>query len=204
MTPKADAPPVTSLRDRILAAADDLFRKQGIRGIGVEAIAEAAGTNKMTLYRYFASKDELIAQWVAAIIAQKDAEWDEMSRLHADDPQAHLQDWSRRIAAKLAAMEGRGSILHNAIAELPEADHPARKLIQEYKKREHKRIRRLCEAAEFQNPELAANLFYMMLEGATNCVQCVGTKQIGEHLTQLVDLMIENNRTQGRRRSRLI
>ena len=204
MTPKADTQPVASLRDRILAAADDLFRKQGIRGIGVEAIAEAAGTNKMTLYRYFASKDELIAQWVAAIIAQKDAEWDEMSRLHEDDPQAHLQDWSRRIATKLAAMEERGSILHNAIAELPEADHPARKLIQEYKKREHKRIRRLCEAAEFQNPELAANLFYMMLEGATNCVQCVGTKQIGEHLTQLVDLMIENNRTQGRRRPRLI
>jgi AcrR family transcriptional regulator len=204
MTPKAETQPVASLRDRILAAADDLFRKQGIRGIGVEAIAEAAGTNKMTLYRYFASKDELIAQWVAAIIAQKDAEWDEMSRLHEDDPQAHLQDWSRRIAAKLAAMEGRGSILHNAIAELPEADHPARRLIQEYKKREHKRIRRLCEAAEFQNPELAANLFYMMLEGATNCVQCVGTKQIGEHLTQLVDLMIENNRTQGRRRQRLI
>src|SRR5215467_14424683 len=82
------------------------------------------------------------------------------------------------------------SILHNAMAELPEADHPARKLIQEYKKREHKRIRCLCEAAEFQNPELAANLFYMMLEGATNCVQCVGTKQIAEHLIQLVDLMI--------------
>jgi AcrR family transcriptional regulator len=203
MTPKAETQPVVSLRDRILAAADDLFRKQGIRGIGVEAIADAAGTNKMTLYRYFASKDELIAQWVAAIIAQKDAEWDEMSRLHEGDPQGHLQDWSRRLAAKLAAMEGRGSILHNAIAELPEADHPARKLIQEYKKREHKRVRRLCEAADFQNPELAANMFYLMLEGATNCVQCVGTKQIGEHLIQLVDLMIENNRTQGRRRQRL-
>jgi AcrR family transcriptional regulator len=203
MTPKADTQPVVSLRDRILAAADDLFRKQGIRGIGVEAIADAAGTNKMTLYRYFASKDELIAQWVAAIIAQKDAEWDEMSDLHKDDPEAHLQDWSRRLAAKLAAMERRGSILHNAIAELPETDHPARRLIQDYKKREHKRIRRLCEAAEFQNPELTANLFFMMLEGATNCVQCVGTKQIGEHLIQLVDLMVENNRTQGRRRQRL-
>ena len=34
-------------------AAGDLFHKQGIRGVGVEAIAEAAQTNKMTLYRYF-------------------------------------------------------------------------------------------------------------------------------------------------------
>ena len=38
-------------RDRILAVAADLFYRHGIRAVGVEAIAEAAGTNKMTLYR---------------------------------------------------------------------------------------------------------------------------------------------------------
>lgn len=203
MTPRTDPQPVATLRDRILAAADDLFRKQGIRGVGVEAIAEAAGTNKMTLYRYFQSKDELIAAWLGGIIAQKEAEWDELSTTHKDDPTGLLQAWSKRVAEKLAAMEGRGSILHAAIAELPERDHPARRVIQGYKQREHKRVRRLCEDAGFQNPDLAANLFYMMLEGATNCVSCVGTKQIGEHLVQLVDLMVENSRTQGRRRQRL-
>src|SRR5262245_24297697 len=203
MTPKSETQPATSMRDRILAAADDLFHKQGIRGVGVEAIADAAGTNKMTLYRYFESKDELIAEWVRGILAQKDAEWNEMRAAHKGDPQAHLQEWSRRLAAKLASMEKRGSILHNAIAELPEQEHPARRIIQEYKRREHKRVRRLCEDAGFQNPDLAANLFYLMLEGATNCVSCVGTKQIGEHLVQLVDLMIENNRSEGLTRTRL-
>src|SRR2546425_10585722 len=102
MTPKAEPQPVASLRERILAAADDLFHQQGIRGVGVEAIAEAAGTNKMTLYRYFASKEELIAEWVGGIIARKDAEWNEMSAAHKDDPQGHLQAWSRRLAEKLA------------------------------------------------------------------------------------------------------
>jgi AcrR family transcriptional regulator len=203
MTPKTETHPAASLRERILAAADDLFRRQGIRGVGVEAIAEAAGTNKMTLYRYFESKDELIAEWVGGIIAKKDAEWDELSAAHKDDPTGHLQAWSRRLAKKLADMEARGSILHSAIAELPEQDHPARRIIQGYKQREHKRVRRLCEEAGFQNPSLAANLFYMMLEGASNCVSCVGTKQIGEHLVQLVDLMVENSRTQGRNRQRL-
>ena len=43
------------VRQRILIAAGDLFHKQGIRGVGVEAIAEAAQTNQMTLYRYFES-----------------------------------------------------------------------------------------------------------------------------------------------------
>jgi AcrR family transcriptional regulator len=203
MTPKTETQPVASLRDRIIAAADDLFRKQGIRGVGVEAIAEAAGTNKMTLYRYFDSKDELVAAWVERLIAPKDAEWEELSEKFKGDPTGHLQEWSKRVAAKLAAIEGRGSPIHNAIAELPEHDHPARRVLQSYKQREYKRVRRLCDEAGFQNPDLAANLFYLMLEGANNCVSCVGTKQIGEHLVQLVDLMIVNNRTQGKKRQRL-
>ena len=49
-------------RDSIAGAARDLFHSHGIRGIGVDAIAEAAGTNKMTLYRHFGSKDDLIIQ----------------------------------------------------------------------------------------------------------------------------------------------
>jgi AcrR family transcriptional regulator len=45
-----------------VAVAAELFYRHGIRAIGVDAIAEAAGTNKMTLYRHFASKDELVAE----------------------------------------------------------------------------------------------------------------------------------------------
>src|SRR3954471_13445275 len=109
MIANTETQPTSSLRERILAAADDLFRKQGIRGVGVEALAEAAGTNKMTLYRYFESKDALVAAWVGEIIARKDEEWKEMSVCCAGDPQGQLQEWSRRLAAKLAAMEERGS-----------------------------------------------------------------------------------------------
>jgi len=89
-------------RQRILAAADDLFRRQGIRGVGVEAIAEAAGTNKMTLYRHFDSKDELVAEWLRGIIAEKDKAWDEIIAEHPDDPVGQLVDWSRRVAENFA------------------------------------------------------------------------------------------------------
>src|SRR5947209_18712988 len=88
------------VRERILVAAGDLFLKQGIRGVGVEAIAEAAKTNKMTLYRYFDSKDELIAEWVRGMISHKEAEWKDLNAKHAGDPQGLLQDWTRRTAAK--------------------------------------------------------------------------------------------------------
>ena len=184
------------LRERILVAAGDLFHKQGIRGVGVEAIAEAAQTNKMTLYRYFASKDELITEWVRGIIAHKEEDWKDLSARYRGDPEGQLQEWSRRIAAKLRAMEERGSALGNAFAELPDPNHPARRVMQEHKLREHKRVVRLCKAAGFPDPAFSANLFTMMLEGAHSCGTCVGMRQIGEHLVQVVDLMVENNRRQ--------
>jgi AcrR family transcriptional regulator len=182
------------LRERILVAAGDLFHKHGIRGVGVEAIAESAQTNKMTLYRYFASKDELITEWVRGIVAHKEEDWKDLNARHRGDPEGQLQDWSRRTAAKLRAMEERGSALGNAFAELPDPNHPARRVMKEHKLREHKRVVRLCKAAGFPDPAFSANLFTMMLEGAHSCGTCVGMRQIGEHLVQVVDLMVENNR----------
>jgi AcrR family transcriptional regulator len=182
--------PRTPPRQRILEAADDLFRRVGIRGVGVEALAEAAGTNKMTLYRHFASKDELVAEWVRGIVEKKEAEWDVIAAEHPGDPQAQLVDWSRRVAKKFAEMEERGSTLGNALAELPEADHPARRVIDEHRVREHERVRAVCREAGFPEPELAADQFYMMIEGAKACVQCIGLKRVGEHLMRSVDALI--------------
>jgi AcrR family transcriptional regulator len=188
-----------SPRERILAAADDLFRRHGIRGVGVEAIAADAGTNKMTLYRHFASKDELITEWVRGLVAQKEAAWDVVVAKHPDDPGAQLVQWSRRNAKQLAQMEGRGSAIQNALAELPEMDHPARRLIDEHRRREHRRITELCRATGFPEPELAADEFYFLLEGAKNCAQCMGLRRIGEHLVRLVDSMVGSAGKRGTR-----
>ena len=184
------------VRSRILVAAGDLFHKQGIRGVGVDAIAEAAQTNKMTLYRYFDSKDELITEWVRGIVAHKEEDWKDLNAKHRGDPEGQLQDWSRRTAAQLRAMEERGSALGNAFAELPDPNHPARRVMKEHKLRAHKRVVRLCKAAGFPDPAYSANLFTMMLEGAHSCGTCVGMRQIGEHLVQVVDRMVENGRRQ--------
>jgi AcrR family transcriptional regulator len=182
--------PTTPPRQRILAAAADLFRRQGIRCVGVDAIAQAADTNKMTLYRHFASKDELVAEWMRSVIAQKEAVWDEIVANHPNDPTAQLVEWSRRTAEALAQMEDRGSSILNALAELPEPDHPARRVIDEHRTREHKKILTLCRQAGFRDPELTADQFYFLLEGAKTCVQCVGLRRVGQHLMELVDSMV--------------
>src|SRR5579863_420307 len=52
------------VRDRIFETACDLFYRHGIRAVGVDAIACEAGTNKMSFYRSFASKDELVTEYL--------------------------------------------------------------------------------------------------------------------------------------------
>lgn len=188
-----------SPRERILTAADELFRRHGIRGVGVEAIAADAGTNKMTLYRHFSSKDDLVTEWVRGLIVEKEAAWDEIVAKHSDDPNAQLVHWSRRNAKALAQMEGRGSPLQNVLAELPEADHPARRVIDDHRRREHRRITELCRQAGFPEPELTADEFYFLIEGAKSCMQCMSLRRVGEHLVRLVDSMVA---THGRRASR--
>ena len=87
---EADTAPLPP-RERILKAADELFYRQGIRAVGVDAIAEAAGTNKMTLYRHFASKDELVAEYLRCLAEKANASWEKLAAQHPRDPRAQLR-----------------------------------------------------------------------------------------------------------------
>src|SRR5882724_8239221 len=58
-------------RERVLAAAYDLFSRQGTRNVGIDAIIERSGVAKMSLYRHFASKQDL----VAAFLERREALW---------------------------------------------------------------------------------------------------------------------------------
>lgn len=57
-------PPDHEAHERILAAAYELFRLEGTRAVGVDTVVERAGVSKMTLYRHFKSKDQLVAAFL--------------------------------------------------------------------------------------------------------------------------------------------
>src|SRR5204862_5995436 len=88
-------------RERILSASGDLFYRLGIRAVGVEAIADAAGTNKMTLYRHFSSKDELVAEYLRRLAAEAGKFWGNLAAAHPDDPRAQLRGWLQAMEAHL-------------------------------------------------------------------------------------------------------
>src|SRR5580704_5932951 len=111
--------PATRLppRERILSIAGDLFHARGVRAVGVEEIAEAAGTNKMTLYRHFSSKDELVAECLRQFAKQADAFWDGLAAAHPGNPRAELKAWLAAMTEHIVAPDDQGCALANAAVE---------------------------------------------------------------------------------------
>ncbi len=155
------APP----RERIIETARDLFHQHGIHTVGVETIAEGAGTNKMTLYRHFKSKDELIAECMRASWAEANEIWDDIAASHPGDALAQLEAWIAYVAEGIAE-DCRGCALSNAVVELTDADHPAVKVIEEFWADYRGHLARLCREAGFVEPDLLADTLYTLLEGA--------------------------------------
>src|SRR5256885_4240361 len=143
-------------RERIIAVAADLFYRHGIRAIGVEAIAEAAGTNKMTLYRHFTSKDELVAEYLRSLAAGAGLFWDELAAAHPGNPRAQLTGWLSAMEAHVVDTDQRGCALANAAIELPDKDHPARRGIEQFKTAQRDRLIALCGATGIAETGLLA------------------------------------------------
>jgi AcrR family transcriptional regulator len=185
-----DKDPRIPPRARLLAAAGDLFYRHGIRAVGVEAIAEAAGTNKMTLYRHFPSKDELVAEYLRQWASEADQCWADLERAHPGDALGLLRAWFAEMAECFADIDERGCALANAAVELPEKDHPARRVIEEYKTAMRRRLIRLCEEAGLTEPDLLADELHIMLEGARVTAQSVGAADLGPRLVRMGEAMI--------------
>ena len=181
-------------RARILAAAGELFYRHGIRAVGVDSIAEAAGTNKMTLYRHFDSKDALVAEYLRQEAGKADGWWAALAAKHPGDPLAQFRAWFASMAAHVADCNERGCALANAAVELPEKDHPARTVIEDFKRRQRDALVRLCADAGLTEPEMLADELHLLLEGARVTAQSMGADGLDARLTRMSEALIAAHR----------
>jgi AcrR family transcriptional regulator len=177
-------------RERILAAAAELFYRHGVRPVGVDAIAEAAGTNKMTLYRHFASKDELVAEYLRCSARTAEAYWEELARRHPGDGLAQLRAWLADMADHVENRAERGCPLANAAVELPEVDHPAREVIENCKIAQRQRLAALCAWAGLDDADMLADELQLLLEGARVMAQSVRRDGLGARLLRMGEALI--------------
>jgi AcrR family transcriptional regulator len=178
-------------RARILAAARDLFYRDGIRAVGVEVIAAEAGSNKMTLYRNFGSKEELIAEYLRGEVKAVETHWDALAARQAD-PKALILSWLKDTGALMTRPESRGCPMVNAAVELPDAAHPGRKVIEQHKSAMRDRLAAACRRAGLAHPELLADQIHMLVEGAGVCLQSVGPDGPSHRLVRIVEGLLES------------
>ena len=107
-----------SARDRILVTAHDLFYRDGIRATGVDRIIAQSGVAKLTFYRHFASKDDL----VRAFLDYRHERWmawfvDALGR-HGATPGGGLAPLAAAMAEWFADPAFRGCAFINAVTEM--------------------------------------------------------------------------------------
>lgn len=181
-------------RERILLAARTLFARHGVHGIGVEAIAEAAGTNKMTLYRHFESKDLLVAEYLRGLTVETSAIWCELETAHPDDPLAQIDAWLCRIAHHAEHGNESGCALASASMQITDPAHPGRKVIEAHTRQHRDNLIRLCRASGLAEPEQLADQLFLLVEGSRATWQAVGDDHPGTALATLAAGIIASHR----------
>ncbi|MEU5434405.1 helix-turn-helix domain-containing protein [Streptomyces sp. NPDC020719] len=180
-------------RERILDAAEELFSREGIKAVGVQAIASRAETTKMALYRHFATKDALVEEWLRIVAADYTAAFDQAEASHPDDPRAQILGIARFIADGLPEISHRGCPFINSIAELPDRTHPARKLIEAHKAGQVRRIADLCARAGLADPDEAATEITFALERAQVSAQNRSIEHGAEPLMRIVEAVLDRH-----------
>ena len=181
----------SSARDRVFRTASELFYRKGIRAVGVETIAAEANTTKMSLYRNFPSKDELVAEWLRDHDVKFWQRWDAMSRKNPDDPRTQLKAAFELLARHVADPKARGCPMANAAVEITERDHPARKVIETHKAKLRARLAELCARMETRDSGLLADQLFLLMEGAQVSSQIPGARVPASNVARASGALID-------------
>jgi AcrR family transcriptional regulator len=165
-TPRGTTETGVSARERILDAAYELFSRRGIRAVGVNEVIERAGVATATLYRHFASKDEL----VLAFLQLREQRWTKdfveagaISR--GSDPEKRLlaifdvfDEWFHRDDFEACSFI-------NVLLEMG-SHHPAGGASVEYLEHIRSIVRRLADEAGLRDSESFARSWHILMKGS--------------------------------------
>ena len=177
--------------ERIRKTAREMFYRDGIRAVGVDAIVNEAGVTKPSLYRSFSSKDELAAAYLRDYDAEFWARFDAACAAHPGDPRAQVLDYLSGLGARAVQNGYRGCGLTNAAVEYPEAGHPARAVAVEHKAELRRRLAAMAAEMGAADPEALGDGLLLLFEGAFVSSQLFGQGGPAGRVAQMADKLIQ-------------
>ncbi|WP_298280250.1 TetR/AcrR family transcriptional regulator [uncultured Bradyrhizobium sp.] len=151
--------------DRIRASASELFYREGIRAVGVDEVVERAGVTKPSLYRSFASKDDLAAAYMRDYDLDFWEKFENPGGKSYSDPREHVLAYIRVLSTRAVREGYRGCGLSNATIEYPARDNPARQVAEAHKKVFRRRLRELTAGMGARQPAVLGDALLLLIEG---------------------------------------
>jgi len=179
-------------KDILFQTAARLFYQHGYRAVGVDTIAAESGIGKMTLYRHYPSKDDLI---VAYIQDSNKVFWNNFEQItkEAPTPREKLLAFFEALQDYVATPACYGCPFLNVATEYPEADYPGHQVAIEHKLSVRARFNQLAGEAGARQPEALANALFLLMDGAYMAARMFGSSpnspaaNLAEAARQVID-----------------
>jgi len=189
MTTAQDLP----VRQRILETAQRLFHRDGFRATGIDTIIAEAGVAKMSLYRHFPSKGDLIVAYLEESNRQY-WEWLEGATAELDDPLDKLVGMFEAIEKLSTSPECLGCTFQGTAAEFPDRDHPGHQVALAHKKEVRDRFAQLGGEAGLRDPDLLADQLLLVMDGAWVAARMFGPDNPARGLAAAAKTLIDAHR----------
>lgn len=151
-------------RARILEVATEMFVSNGLRGTSADRIIEQVGITKVTFYRHFRTKTDLIVAYLGAMAAREKAGIEQVTE------NKHGIDALRAIASLIgtvSCMPGfRGCPFINAAAETPDTDDPVRTVVENHRQWMREMFASIAAEAGARDVDGTAAQLMMLRDGA--------------------------------------
>jgi AcrR family transcriptional regulator len=180
-----------SARQQVLDTAAALFFREGFRAVGIDTIVSESGVAKMTLYRHFPSKDDLIVAYLRDS-NEKFWVWFEGSTTpYAGQPAKQLLAFFRALESLVTTPQCYGCPFLNAIVDFPDHAHPGHQVALAHKQSVQERFRQLTEQAGAQSPERLADHLILLMDGAFMAVRMYGIDNPASHVSDAAERLID-------------
>ncbi len=155
----------SAARERILATADRLFYNEGIHAVGVQRVVAESAVTRVTLYRHFPSKDDLISAYLQRRGDYDHDQVDGIIAAHPDDPRGALEELATALTRDDFGAVRRGCPFINASAEFT-GSHPARVHARAIRTWVTGRLEELLDRLGHRDPRSTAEQLMMVRTGA--------------------------------------
>ncbi len=182
----------TQMREYILGVASELFSSRGINATSVDTIVAEAGVAKVTLYKYFKSKEQLILAYLRQYDEKLWLKLAERSTRTDARPTEKISELVNAVLDWIADPEFKGFAFMKAVVEFPQLENPVHQSSLEFAQTLRNTLAQIAHEAGIKNAESLALQLSMVIEGAAITENMQRGSGAVRHAKDMAKILVES------------